>query len=196
MEQIRSFVAIELEHELRTQLKRIQESLKDKGIVDRVRWVRPEGIHLTLKFLGDVPANRIQEIVPAMANSIEGVKPFSINLFGLGCFPSIARPNVIWVGVGGETGTLARLQADIEANLAVLGYPPEKREYTPHLTLGRVDRRTGAADRRRLGMLIQTETVSSHSEMMVCEVSLMKSELSPAGARYTRLGAVQLEGHP
>lgn len=196
MEQIRSFVAIELEDELGTQLKRIQKSLKDKGIVDHVRWVRPEGMHLTLKFLGDVPANRIQEIVPAMANSIEGVKPFSINLSGLGCFPSIARPNVIWVGVGGETGTLARLQADIEANLAVLGYPPEKREYKPHLTLGRVDRRTGAADRRRLGMLIQTETVGSHSEMLVREICLMKSELSPAGARYTRLGAVQLEGHP
>lgn len=195
MEQIRSFVAIELEDELKTELKRIQESLIAKGITDDVRWVRPEGIHLTLRFLGDVPANRIQEIVPAMANSTEGVEPFSINLAGLGCFPSLSRPNVIWVGVGGETGALVRLRADIEANLTILGYPPERREYTPHLTLGRVNRRTGATDRRRLGALIQTETVASHSEMLVCEISLMKSELSPSGARYTRLGAVQLEEH-
>jgi len=196
MEQIRSFVAIELEDELRTELKRIQESLRGKRIADGVRWVRPEGIHLTLKFLGNVPANRIHEVVPAVADSTEGVEPFSISLAGLGCFPSFARPNVIWVGVGGETGALARLRANIEANLATLGYPPEKREYTPHLTLGRVDRRTGAADRRRLGALVQTETFASHSEMLVREISLMKSELSPAGARYTRLGAVQLEDHP
>jgi 2'-5' RNA ligase len=195
MEQIRSFVAIELEDELKTELKRIQESLRGKGIADDVRWVRPEGVHLTLKFLGNVPANRIHEIVPAMADSTEGVEPFSINLAGLACFPSLARPNVIWVGVGGETSALARIQANIETNLTILGYPPEKREYTPHLTLGRVDRRIGATDRRRFGALIQTETVASHSEMLVREISLMKSELSPAGARYTRLGAVQLEEH-
>jgi 2'-5' RNA ligase len=192
MEQIRSFVAIELDEELRRQLSRIQRSLKSKGIEDEVRWVNPDGIHLTLKFLGDVPASRINEIVLAVTQGREDVLPFIIGLRGVGCFPTTRRPNVIWVGVDGDTATLARLQTAIEDRLAVLGYPPEKRKFTPHLTLGRVVRRVTDSDRRRIGSLIQDQAVGSLGEMLVREVSLMKSELSPTGARYTRLAAVPL----
>jgi len=193
MEQIRSFVAIELNEELRHQLDLIQRSLKSKGISDEVRWVRPDGIHLTLKFLGNVPANSIKEIVLAVTQGRDGVMPFAISLGGLGCFPTTKRPNVIWVGVDGDTATLARLQTAIEDRLSVLGYPPEKRRSTPHLTLGRVARRVTDSDQRRIGDLIQEQTVGSLGEMQVREVTLMKSELSPAGARYTRLAAVPLE---
>jgi 2'-5' RNA ligase len=194
MDQIRSFVAIELDEELRHQLSLIQRALKSKGVADLVRWVNPKGIHLTLKFLGNVPASRLQEIVLAVTHGKDGVMPFTIGFGGLGCFPTASRPNVIWVGVDGDTGTLGRLQAGIEGRLAVLGYPPEKRRYTAHLTLGRVDRRVTDSERRRLGDLIQAQTIGPLGEMQVHTVSLMKSELSPAGATYTRLAAVPLEG--
>jgi 2'-5' RNA ligase len=193
MEQIRSFVAIELDEEIRHQLSLIQRSLKSEGLTDTVRWVNPHGIHLTLKFLGDVPASRIQGIVLAVSQGKDGVTPFTISFGGLGCFPTTRRPNVIWVGVNGDTGTLARLQTGVEERLSALGYPSEKRRYTPHLTLGRVDRRVTDSERRRLGDLIQAQTVGSLGEMQVRAVSLMKSELSPAGATYARLAAVPLE---
>jgi 2'-5' RNA ligase len=193
MEQIRSFVAIELSDQLRAELKLVQELLKSKGLTDQVRWVKADGMHLTLKFLGNVPADRVKEISLAMDQAIRGFTPFSITLTGLGCFPSTSRPNVLWIGVEGDTETLAELQASVEASLAPLGYPPEKRKYTPHLTLGRVGRHVGSTDRRRLGSLVQTQSVGPLGGMEVQEISLMKSELSPAGARYSRLAAAQLE---
>ncbi len=193
MVQIRSFVAIELEEELREELAQIQESLRRRGIAEQVRWIKPQVIHLTLKFLGNVPANRIEEIGLAVTRGSEGLEPFTISLDGLGCFPSASRPNVIWVGVREDSGTLARLQTAIEDRLSVLGYTPERREFTPHLTLGRVSRHAGASDRRHLGDVVQTHDAGTLGGMQVREVSLMRSDLSPAGAKYTRLVAVQLQ---
>jgi 2'-5' RNA ligase len=193
MEQIRAFVAIELPEDLRRELERIQGSLKSTRVADRVRWVKPTGIHLTLKFLGNVQASRIAEIVRAITQGSKGVKPFTISLSGLGCFPSSSRPNVIWIGLEGDTEPLPRLQSAIEDYLSVLGYPKEKRNYTPHLTLGRVARDVAADARHRLGDLIAEQDVGSLGEMQVREVCLMKSELFPSGAKYTRLAAVPLE---
>jgi 2'-5' RNA ligase len=194
MEQIRSFVAIEISDQLRAKLSLIQESLKDKGAADRVRWVKPEGTHLTLQFLGDVPEDRVKDISGAVTDASRDVAPFNLSFAGLGCFPSASRPSVLWVGVEGETDTLAELQAGIQAHLARLGYPPEKRKYTPHLTLGRVARHIGDGDRRRLGTLIRTCSIEPLGGLEVRQVSLMKSELSPAGARYSRLAVAHLEG--
>jgi 2'-5' RNA ligase len=193
MEQIRAFVAIELSENVRRELGRIQDSLRGKGAAERVRWVKPEGIHLTLKFLGNVPSSTITEIVHAVTEASKGTKPFTIDFSGLGCFPSNSRPNVIWVGVEGDTAPLKRLQSAVEGRLSVLGYPEEKRGYTPHLTLGRVARDVGASERRRLGDTIAEQTVGSLGEIHVRDVCLMKSDLLPSGARYTRLAAVTLE---
>ena len=192
MDQIRAFVAIELPGNVRRELERIQGSLKGKGVPHHVRWVKPEGIHLTLKFLGNVPAGSITEIVRVVTQGSEGIKPFTISFGGLGCFPSSSRPSVIWVGVEGDTGTLMRLQTAVEDSLSALGYPAEKRRYTPHLTLGRVARDVAASERRRLGDIVGEQTVGSLGEMQVRDVSLIRSELSSAGARYTRLAAVTL----
>jgi len=193
MELIRAFVAIELSENLRREVVRIQGSLQGKGIVDHVRWVKPEGIHLTLKFLGNVPTSAINEIAQALTQASEGVKPFTICVTGLGCFPSTGRPNVIWVGIEGDTGALMCLQTAVEDRLSLLGYPKEKRSYSPHLTLGRTARDIAARERRRLGDILEQQTVGSLGEMQVRDVSLIRSELSPAGARYTRLAAVTLE---
>lgn len=194
MEQVRSFVAIELSDQIKEKLRHVQALLKSRGIADQVRWVRQEGMHVTLKFLGDVPVDRIGEITVSIKQGSEGVGPFTLSLAGLGCFPSARRPTVIWVGLLGNTKTLALLQQRIEDNLAVLGFAPEKRKYTPHLTLGRVGKRVGAKERAKLGTLIETEAVDALGEMEVHGVSLMKSVLSPTGAQYGRLAVVQLEG--
>ena len=193
MEQIRTFVAIELDDDLKKGLTETQDLLKGRGIADLVRWVKPGGIHLTLKFLGNVPADTINEIVVAISQGSRGVRPFALSFGGLGCFPSPSRPNVIWIGVDGDTETLTRLQGSIENRLSVLGYPPEKRKYTPHLTLGRVARHVETGERRQLGRLIEKRSIDLLGEMTVLKVSLMKSELSPAGAKYTRLAAIDLE---
>lgn len=194
MEQVRSFVAIQLNDQIKEKLDETQALLKGKGIGDQVRWVRPGGIHITLKFLGDVPVDRVKEIVLAVKHACEGVSPFSLTFGGLGCFPSVSRPNVVWIGVQGDTRKLTNLQDRIEDSLAILGFPPEKRKYTPHLTLGRVGRHVNRRERGRLGGLIQTQSIETLGEMEAHEVSLMKSVLSPAGARYSRLAVVKLEG--
>jgi len=186
-------VAIELSEQLKAELSSIQETLKVKGVADQVRWVKPDGIHLTLQFLGDVPADRVKEISLAMADATRGVAPFNLSFAGVDCFPSTSRPNVLWVGVEGDSDTLAGLQANIQTRLARQGYPPEKRKYTPHLTLGRVARHVGDGDRRRLGTLVRTCSIEPLGGMEVREVCLMRSQLSPAGARYSRLAVAKLE---
>ena len=196
MKQVRSFVAIELEDELREELARIQESLKRRGIAEQVRWVKPQAIHLTLKFLGDISVDSIEEIGLAVTKGSEGVDSFNISLEGLGCFPTATRPNVIWVGVREDTGMLNRLQNSIELSISALGHQPERRKYTPHLTLGRVVRHIGKSDRRRLGEVIQTHDAGTLGGMEVREVSLMRSDLSPQGARYTQLVSVPLQQQP
>ncbi len=193
MEHIRSFVAIELDDALKKGLVETQDLLRSKGIVDEVRWVRASGIHLTLKFLGNVPADKIDDTVVAIRDASRGIGPFALTFGGLGCFPTPRRPNVIWIGVDGDTKTLAHLQDSIESSLALSGYPPEKRKYTPHLTLGRVGRHVKTQERRRLGALIDMQSVDHLGQMTVHQVSLMQSELHPTGAVYTRLAAIDLE---
>lgn len=194
MEQVRSFVAIELNQEIREKLGEVQALLQSKGMADQVRWVKPGGVHLTLKFLGNVPVPRVKELAVAVKQASEGIDPFVLDFGGLGCFPNPRRPSVIWVGVQGDTEVLAHLQGRVEQHLAVLGFPPEKRAYTPHLTLGRVRRRTGHRERSRLGDLLQKQNIETLADMAVREVALMKSVLSPAGAQYSQLAVVPLEG--
>jgi 2'-5' RNA ligase len=194
MEQVRSFVAIELTDQIREKLGETQAWLKTEGIADQVRWVKPEGIHLTLKFLGDVPVDRVKGVVIAITRACKGIGPFSLSFLDLGCFPSVSRPNVVWIGVRGDTKELAHLQSRIEDSLAILGFSRERRKYTPHLTLGRVSRHVQRRERARLGTLIQTRNLETLGEMEVHEVSLMKSVLSPAGANYCQLAGVRLEG--
>lgn len=190
MEQIRTFIAIELSEEVKAGLVKLQGELKRKG--EGVRWVRPGGIHLTLKFLGDIPADRIKGIAQAVRQACVGLSPFQLIFAGLGCFPNLRRPRVIWVGVEGETETLARLQRAIEGNLKALGFPPEKRGFTPHLTLGRVRRRVGSRERRSLGQLVEATAADELGEMMVEAVNVMRSDLKPTGAVYTQLASVDL----
>jgi 2'-5' RNA ligase len=162
-----------------------------------VRWVRPEGIHLTLKFLGDVPSSRITSITQAVETACRGCDPFTFALVGLGCFPHPRRPRVLWVGVHEPTGTLARLQKNLEKELAGLGFKPEGRPFQPHLTLGRVQRKASQSDRQSLGELVAGSDLGQLGGMTASTVNVMRSQLRPEGAIYTALAQVPLgeNGH-
>lgn len=195
MKQVRTFIAIELDETIKDALADLQEQLKAKSPQSSVRWVRPEGIHLTLKFLGDVPANRIEEVQRALTQAGVGFPSFPFSVGGLGCFPNSRRPSVIWVGVQEESGTLPRLQKAVEDAMEKVGFPPEGRRFHAHLTLGRTQRQASSGDVRRLGQLVsETDIGESLGQMEARIVSLMKSDLKPTGAVYTQLAAVRLEG--
>jgi 2'-5' RNA ligase len=194
MEQIRTFIAIELDETINAALTDLQEQLKAKVPRDSVRWVRPEGIHLTLKFLGDVPVSRIEVVEQALNQACVGFPAFSFSVGELGCFPNPRRPRVVWVGVQEESGTLKRLQKAVEDEMAKLGFAPEGRRFHAHLTLGRTQRRASSGDVRRLGQLVEEADVGEVGQMEARAVSLIKSDLRPAGAVYTQLAEARLEG--
>ena len=192
MEQVRSFIAIELPDELRRILSRLQSRLKTESQT-HVKWVNPYSIHLTLKFLGNVAADRIGEITGAMQNATGGISPFHFEVKELGAFPNLRRVQVVWVGVSGELDRLARLQQQIEESLARLGFARELRAFTPHLTLARVRDRASSAERELFGQVIANARLETDYKFTVNSISLMKSQLTREGAIYSRIGTADLK---
>ena len=191
METIRAFIAIELPDEIRTELGVLQKSLKT-GEQNYVKWVSPDSIHLTLKFLGDIDADKVEEITGAVRESIEHIPPFILQIKGLGVFPNLRRIQVIWVGLTGNLDSLQLIQKNIEENLAILGYPEEARDFTPHLTLGRVRFQPPPEELQKFGQLLTSTNFESAFKIGVESINLMKSELTPHGAIYTQLSSVNL----
>jgi 2'-5' RNA ligase len=191
MQQLRCFVAIELEEDIRRAIDQTQALLKGAPAGKHCRWVRPEGIHLTLKFLGDVPENRIDSIAEAIREAAADHERFHISFASLGCFPNARLPRVTWIGVEDPSGTLQRLQRDVEARLSELGYPPERRAFHPHLTLART-KKVSRQEQAALGELVQRTRIDQLGEMEVREISLMRSELRPSGSVYTQLAVAHL----
>jgi 2'-5' RNA ligase len=191
MEQTRSFIAIELPTELEQELARLETHLKT-GNQPWVKWVKPDSIHLTLKFLGKIAAGTTAAITEAIEKSARGIEPFRLKVEGLGAFPSIKRVQVAWVGISGEVADLIRLQKRLESNLTPLGFTPESRPFTPHLTLARLKKHAPLNERQEFGKLI-TSTNFQTGSIEVKEISLMKSQLTQTGAIYTRISLVELE---
>jgi 2'-5' RNA ligase len=192
MPTVRTFIAIELDDELRENLGRLQARLRDRLSPRSVRWVRPEDIHLTLKFLGDTPQEKLEEIQAALARAAMEVAPFTITVGGLGCFPNPRRPRVVWVGLQEVTGRLKQLRDAVEEGVAPLGFPTEKRAFSPHLTLGRVQRHASKSEVREIGELVTGTQIGTIDEMAVGAVSYIKSDLRPIGAVYTMLFEAEL----
>lgn len=190
MEKIRSFIAIELPQDLKARLGRLQSSLKVER--PRVKWVSPDGIHLTLKFLGDVDASRISQIAQAMTEAVKGIQPFELTAGELGVFPNPNRVQVVWVGLEGDLTTLDRLYRQLEEKIAASGFQPEKRDFKAHLTLARVADEALPEERKRFGDLISKSTADVDFTVKVSGLSLMKSVLTPRGALYSRLAYVSL----
>jgi 2'-5' RNA ligase len=191
---LRTFIAIELAEPLRIALRDVQEKLKRQMPPGGIKWVSPDGIHLTLKFLGDTPRSRVVEIESALQVACAGLEPFEFSVEGRGCFPNFRRPRVIWVAVREKSGVLTRLQAAVERTVAPLGWPTEGRSFSPHLTLGRVAK--GADDRTTaaVGQAVEKCVVEQIGLQQVTWVSLIQSDLRPTGAVYSRLAHIALTG--
>jgi 2'-5' RNA ligase len=194
MTTLRTFIAIELDDELRINLGRLQDRLRSQVAPRCVRWVSPEGIHLTLKFLGDTPAIKVGDVQAALARAVAGIPPFTVTMGGLGCFPNLRRPRVVWVGLQEVTGALVRLRDAVEAEVSPLGFPTERRAFQPHLTLGRVQRYASSSEVRELGEAVLTSPAGTLDEMKVSGVFYIKSDLRPTGAVYTILSEAKLQG--
>jgi 2'-5' RNA ligase len=192
MEKIRAFIAIELSGDVKRTLTRFQNKLKS-GCQAPVRWTDPEGTHLTLQFLGDIDSDFTGKVTAAMAEAADGIHPFHLSVSGLGVFPEPKRVRVVWVGLTGDLEILGQLQKRIESALSPLGFPAEARPFTPHLTLGRVRDNARPDERQSLGQLVAKATVESDSGLEVDSVHLIKSQLTPQGPIYTRIGSVELK---
>jgi 2'-5' RNA ligase len=191
-EQIRSFIAIELSEEAKKGLARLRKEL-ERDEHRFVKWVDPGGIHLTLKFLGNIPSKRVTEITEAMGKAAQGISPFHLEISGLGTFPNLKQPRVFWVGVGGELDKLSTLQQNIDSALAALGFTKEERPFVPHLTLARIREGALTPERRGFGELVGSATFEDKYPVEVEAIRLMRSQLTPAGALYTCLSVVGLD---
>ncbi len=187
MENWRLFIAIELPPHILDHISAIQDWLRERVPPRTVRWVAPQGIHLTLKFLGDVPVRQQEALQEALAQAVRGHAPFQLAAGGMGCFPNPRRPRVAWVGVHENPEALQRLRDAVEAQIAPLGYPTEARPFHPHLTLGRVRRDARRSDVQALGTLIAESALQQRETWTVREVTLVRSQLKPSGAVYTPL---------
>jgi len=191
MEQVRSFIAIELPDELKLGLAQLEAQLK-MSKPPWVKWVNPYSIHLTLKFLGSIAVDRISEITKAMEEAIQGIPPFRLEVKDLGVFPNLRRVQVVWVGISGEVDKLSQLQQHLESNLARLGFAPETRPFTPHLTLARLRSQASSDERRSFGQLIAITRFEAIYTIKVDAISLMRSQLTREGAIYSRISSVGL----
>jgi 2'-5' RNA ligase len=176
---VRLFVAVNLPADLRDAVWRAAEPARRGS--PPVRWVGPDGVHVTLKFLGEVADERLDELRQALGRAAAGIRPFTVEVAGGGVFPGAARPRVFWAGITAEP-PLELLQHAVERELAPLGFPTEARAFRPHVTLGRAERDAAAGDLRRAAERIAAAAFSGSA--LVETVDLMRSRLSPRGAAY------------
>ena len=185
---MRAFIALELSEEIKKELSRLQEELKKTGA--DVKWAKPENIHLTLKFLGNVEENKIAQIKEILDGISSQNKPFEISLFKLGAFPSLNYPRVIWVGIDKGCAETEKIAALAEEKLENMGFGKEKRPFSAHLTLGRV--RSG---RNKAGLKEIISSLEVKPKSCAIEgITLFQSTLTPRGSIYTPLHAAVFKG--
>jgi 2'-5' RNA ligase len=188
---LRLFIAIELPANVLAALNQVQHELQREPALARLRWVRPEGIHLTLKFLGEMPEERRTDIEAAVSRAVTNVPPFDLHLGRVGRFGSRSSPRVVWIDVEGDIESLKRLQEQVEREVSPLGFPTETRAFSPHLTLARVPPERAREVAAPLEVAMSRLSVPA-ATMRATEVSLMRSQLQRGGAVYTQLFAAQL----
>jgi len=184
-ETMRTFIAVPLPHDCREMLGRIQRPMRSLGA--DIRWTSIASIHLTLKFLGEIDPSLVPELAAALRSI--AAAPFGLCLRGLGAFPNLHNPRVIWCGVEGETGKLALLQTGVQTACVSIGFQRDTRPFHPHLTLGRVN---GKRDLQLLLDYIRIGTELESAFTAGC-VNIYRSELTPRGAIYTILESVALK---
>jgi len=180
-EEWRTFCAIELGAEVRAGLQDHARRMREAVPEASASWSKPENIHLTLKFFGNVPTKNLPKISAAAARAANEFSLFQIRIGGTGVFPKASRPQVLWIGVEDQSGRLAELQRRMEDEFAVEGFAKENRAYKPHLTIARLRRPEGA---RKLAQ-IHLQTNFGFVQIRVNEFVLFRSQLSPRGSIYT-----------
>ncbi len=191
MSMLRAFIAVEIPSEIQQKIHRETAHLR-KGIDSLVRWVAPQNMHLTLKFLGDVSPNSLEFIKQMLRTEAENVSCFDLHLAGLGAFPNLKRPRVLYVGIQAPAA-LDALARGIESASRKLGYEPEERPFSAHLTLGRVRQNANAEEQQQIRRAIEGTQVDLLGTARVDSVHLYKSDLNPGGSVYTRLYSAPLK---
>ncbi len=186
MSVIRAFIAVDLPSEVQDCLRQVSNQLKEEMGKVPVRWVEPENIHLTLKFLGDVSTNNIQVLTELLEAETLNQKSMVISVGGVGAFPKVRSPRVIWVGVEAPQ-ELQALQRLIDSQTARIGYSRERRPFSPHLTLGRVSRNATPIEVRKIGDVLASQKVGFLGVARIQAIHLYRSDLKPSGAVYTKL---------
>jgi 2'-5' RNA ligase len=191
-ETYRTFIALPLSEAVTRQLGDVEAVLRRACPERAVRWVPPERVHLTLFFLGDVLVDRLEPTQRAIAVVARNIPPFSFAVQGLGAFPNTKRPRVVWVGVEDASGRLALLHDALNEAMEAIGFAPDTRPFSPHLTLGRVRRRTARRDVRRVGEAVVQAEVGHLGDVPAEELIFFRSVLKPTGAEYTPLARFPL----
>ncbi len=191
---IRTFIAVELDSTLKQAIASVQETLQRELHLTpsvRMQWVRTDSIHLTLKFLGDIEERRVEDILQALDVAGRDHAPFSVDVKGVGVFPDLRAPRVVWVGLSGHIDRVIRLAGSIDAALIPLGFQLEHKPYTPHLTLARVKEQSRAIGKALADSGVMRESTGVGT-LSIQAVALMKSEPTPSGSIYSRLGLITL----
>lgn len=181
---IRAFLACSPSAEVRRQIIALQETWKRQIPAGIVSWVKPEGIHLTLKFLGNISAAQKESIASLLPETVKTISAFHLSVEGVGAFPSLSRPKVLWTGLRGETEILLELQRRMDKALATIGFAMEDRPFQGHLTLGRVKKTHPSGE---IEKCLPPAQNFQGGQFQVDHLSLYKSDLTPGGAIYTLL---------
>lgn len=186
---VRAFLAVGLNFDLRQRISEIQQELQ--RVLPTVNWVRPESIHLTLKFLGSMDPSLVEQVLTAIEPVRKNQAPIALEFQGLGVFPHIRQPRILWVGCPGDTSSLLNFVSRLEMALEPLGFPPEAKLYHPHLTLARIKHNHSKIG----GILKQAGLLEQpcHLGMLpIDRVTLFRSDVSSSGAEYMPLWVVPL----
>ncbi|MEN3039203.1 MAG: RNA 2',3'-cyclic phosphodiesterase [Candidatus Kryptonium sp.] len=184
---IRTFIAVDVPEKIKDEIFEIEKELV-KSVGEGVKWEEKEKFHITLKFLGDVNEEAIDSIYKTLNEKLNGFGKFSIIYKGIGAFPDIKNPRVIWIGCEDPTGKLFELQKIVEEKMSELGFEKEDKEYHPHITLGRVKKPKNINN-----LIKKIETINFEARTgEVAEVLIMRSDLKPTGSVYTVLKKIKL----
>jgi len=189
-ETIRAFLALDPPPEVLRKIAEIQGALR-RDIQGALSWVRPEGIHLTLKFFGAIAAKDVSAVSEIFAGQAAGARPLNLEAKGLGVYPSTRRPRVLWLGIGGEVERMIALQQAIDQGLEAYGFPREERPFRAHLTLARIKSPRGLSG---LDGALTAKGSESAGKFTATGLTLFKSELTPKGAIYTVLNHFPFQG--
>jgi 2'-5' RNA ligase len=188
---LRSFIAIEIPSGIQSAIARGVDSLKNSLPKSLIRWVAPENVHLTLKFLGDVSPTNLQHLAEVLKGEAASLETFFLSVGGIGAFPNARRARVIWIGLENPPA-LQELQRGLEAATAKLGYSVDDRPFSPHVTLGRVGQNVSSADSQLIRSKLEATRLGILGTVRVDEVHIFKSDLRPGGSVYTHIFALPL----